>query len=191
VSADEEGRQVASEVCFTDDAIEDLRRIGPDAAAKVLKKIRLLETDAEAGYPLGGEVTRFRKLVVDRKTWRVVYRVAGQRKMVEICTIWVVGARRDAEVYAIAVTRVRDASMREPELVRLVGVVERLGRVAGHLATASSAQSSHARDPVPDWLAQRLIRIVGLRPEQVAAMDLEQAVERWTAYMIERNKAEE
>jgi mRNA interferase RelE/StbE len=38
---------------------------------------------------------------------------------------------------------------------------------------------------VLDWLADRLTRTVRLAREDVAAMDLQQAVDRWTAYMSE------
>ena len=51
---------------FTDAAIDDLRRIGPDAVPKVLKKVLILLDSPDAGYPLGGELTGFRKLVVGR-----------------------------------------------------------------------------------------------------------------------------
>jgi mRNA interferase RelE/StbE len=64
-------------VVFTLAAIDDLRHIGPSAVPKVLKEILLLEQDAHAGFPLGGALTGFRKLVVGRNTWRIVYRVIG------------------------------------------------------------------------------------------------------------------
>jgi mRNA interferase RelE/StbE len=38
---------------FTDDAIDDLRRIGPDAVPRVLQKLLILETNPAAGQPLG------------------------------------------------------------------------------------------------------------------------------------------
>jgi hypothetical protein len=41
-----------TEIVFTDAAIDDLRRIGPDAVPRVLKKILLLQENAEAGYPV-------------------------------------------------------------------------------------------------------------------------------------------
>src|SRR5437867_12357710 len=97
-----------AEITFTDDAIDDLRRIGPEAVPEVLKKVLLLVEEPAAGYPLGGELTGFRKLVVGRNTWRVVYRIT-EDKTVEICEVWAVGARADAEVYAEATARVREA----------------------------------------------------------------------------------
>jgi mRNA interferase RelE/StbE len=38
-----------AEISFTDEAVDDLRRIGPDAVPKVLKKVLLLAENAEAG----------------------------------------------------------------------------------------------------------------------------------------------
>ncbi len=43
-----------TEITFTDAAIDDLRKIGPDAVPKVLKKVLLLLDSPTAGYPLGG-----------------------------------------------------------------------------------------------------------------------------------------
>src|SRR5580704_2915690 len=103
-----------TEITFTDAAIDDLRRIGPSAVPKVLKKILLLLDSPAAGYPLGGDLTGFRKLVVGRNTWRIVYRLIDD-KAVEICEIWAVGARADAEVYAEAIARVQSAAGRRIE----------------------------------------------------------------------------
>jgi mRNA interferase RelE/StbE len=121
-----------ADVVFTDPAIDDLRRIGPDAVPKVLKKILLLLENSEAGYPLGGELTGFRKLVVGRNTWRIVYRITDD-KTVEICEIWAVGERADAEVYAEAQARVRAAGGSRPDVVRLGEVIDRLGAFTDHI----------------------------------------------------------
>jgi mRNA interferase RelE/StbE len=167
-----------AEITFTAAAVDDLRRIGPDAVPKVLKKVLLLVDDAEAGYPLGGELTGFRKLVVGRDTWRIVYRITDE-KNVEICEVWAVGARADAEVYAEAAARIRGATQVRPELVRLAEVVDQLGRAASGVV----AERPAPRAPVPDWLAERLIFSVGMRREEVAALDLQEAVDLWTAFM--------
>src|SRR5882762_2599112 len=98
-----------AEVVFTDAAIDDLRRLGPDVVPKVLRKVLILLDDPEAGYPLGGALTGFRKLVVGRNHWRVVYRLT-EAGLAEICEIWCVGARSDAEVYAEATSRVASAA---------------------------------------------------------------------------------
>jgi mRNA interferase RelE/StbE len=167
------------EIHFTDPALDDLRRLGPEAVPRVLRKVLLLEQNPEAGPPLGGSLTGFRTLVVGRNTWRVVYRVAGPA--VEICEIWAVGHRRDAEVYAEALARVRDAARVRPELVVLADVVRRLGRMTGRIGPEPAGPPKPA--PVPDWLAERLVRTVGLRRERVAALDLQRAVDLWADYV--------
>jgi mRNA interferase RelE/StbE len=166
-----------AEIGFTEAAIDDLRRIGPSAVPRVLKKVLLLADDAEAGYPLGGELTGFRKLIVGRNTWRIVYRIV-EDKAIEICEVWAVGPRADAEVYAEAVGRLRTAGSTRPELVQLANVVEQLGRLAGDVVVAQPAP----REPVPSWLADRLVHTVGMTREAVAALDLQQAVDLWTAH---------
>lgn len=166
-----------AEIVFTDAAIDDLRRLGPEVVPKVLKKVLILLDDPEAGHPLGGTLTGFRKLVVGRNHWRIVYRLAGDGS-VEICEIWCVGARSDAEVYAEATSRAASAAQESPELQRLSDVITRLGRLAGDVAVDEQPRG----EPVPDWLARRLIHTAGIPPEKVAALDLEQAVDLWTAF---------
>lgn len=166
------------DISFTDAAIDDLRRIGPDAVPKVLNKLLILLTDPEAGYPLGGDLTGYRKLVVGRNTWRIVYRAVNDSRAIEICEIWAVGARADAAVYAEASARIRHAAQKKPEFLRLAEVVDRLGKLADSITLERPA----APDPVPDWLADRLVYTAGLAREDVAAMDLQQAVDRWTSF---------
>lgn len=167
-----------TEITFTDAAIDDLRRIGPDAVPKVLKKTLILLDSPEAGYPLGGELTGFRKLIVGRNTWRIVYRVVDE-KQIEICEVRAIGARADAEVYAEATARVRAAVGARPEFLKLADVIERLGKLSGRV----EAPVATSREPVPDWLARRLIHTVGMQPQQVVALSLEEAVDRWGEFM--------
>ncbi|UGQ11117.1 type II toxin-antitoxin system mRNA interferase toxin, RelE/StbE family [Yinghuangia sp. ASG 101] len=166
-----------TEVTFTDDAIDDLRRIGPEAVPKVLKKILTLVDEPTAGHPLGGELTGYRKLVVGRNTWRIVYRITDD-KTVEVCEVWAVGARADAEVYAEAIARVRDASADRPELTPLALAIEKLGRLAGEVVVSAAKPV----EPVPDWLAERLIHSAGLTRGEVAALTLEEAVDQWAEF---------
>ncbi|MFD9699121.1 type II toxin-antitoxin system RelE/ParE family toxin [Lentzea sp. NPDC059081] len=167
-----------AEVLFTDAAIDDLRRLGPDVVPKVLKKIQILFDDPEAGHPLGGSLTGFRKLVVGRNHWRIVYRVTA-RGVVEVCEVWCVGVRSDAEVYAEASARVAAVADEDSTLARLADVIARLGRLSGGVAV----EEAPVREPVPDWLAQRLVHTAGVPLEQVAALSLEQAVDLWTAFV--------
>ena len=167
-----------AEVLFTDAAIDDLRRLGPDVVPKVLKKIQLLFGNPQAGHPLGGELTGFRKLVVGRNHWRIVYRVTSDGT-VEVCEVWCVGVRSDAEVYAEALERVGSSAEEGSTLARLADVIARLGRLAGDVVVEPVVP----REPVPDWLAHRLVHTAGVPLEQVAALTLEQAVDLWTDFM--------
>jgi mRNA interferase RelE/StbE len=167
-----------AEIAFTDDAIDDLRRLGPDTVPKVLKKIQILRENSAAGYPLGGKLSGYRKLVVGRNTWRIVYRVLDDES-VEICEVWAIGARADSQVYEAALARVRAAAQDRPEIVGLAKVIEQIGSLAGGMET----DDLPVREPVPDWLAERLIYTVGLAHEEVAVLDLRQAVDLWTEFM--------
>ena len=95
---------------------------------KVLKKRScLLLENPEAGYPLGGELTGFRKLVVGAtRRWEVIYRITDD-KAVETVRSGRLGERADAEVYAEAKARVRAADGSRPDVVRLGEVIDRLG----------------------------------------------------------------
>jgi hypothetical protein len=48
------------DIVITDDAIDDLSRIGPDAVPKVLKKLLVLKSNAQAAHPssIGGPNTQ-------------------------------------------------------------------------------------------------------------------------------------
>jgi mRNA interferase RelE/StbE len=168
-----------AEITFTDAAIDDLRKIGPSAVPKVLKKVLILLDSPRAGYPLGGDLSGFRKLVVGRNSWRIVYRIIDSNS-IEICEIWAVGPGADAEVYAEATARVRQAGDQRMEFRLLADVVARLGRLAGDVAVVPAPPP---REPVPGWLARRLVHTAGMAPQDVAALNLEEAVDRWAEFM--------
>ncbi|GIG67817.1 type II toxin-antitoxin system RelE family toxin [Phytomonospora endophytica] len=173
-----------TEIVFTDAAVDDLRRIGPDAVPRVLRRLLLLDKDPKAGYPLGSELTGFRKLIVGRNSWRFVYRIAEDGH-IEVCEIWAIGERADAEVYAEAAMRIRQADSTTPAFARLADVIEQLGKLGGGVKAPEVAPT---REPVPDWLAERLIHIAGMPRETVAALDLQEAVDAWTEHMSRPNR---
>jgi mRNA interferase RelE/StbE len=175
-----------AEIAFLDAAIDDLRRLGPDVALKVLRRLVALAAEPLSGRPLGGELTGFRKLVVGRNTWRVVYRVVDGA--VVVCEVWAVGRRAESEVYAEAAARARKAADATPALAPLADVVGRLGRLAARIAVPEPREE---REPVPGWLAARLVGTAGLRPEQVAAMDAEQATDAWTDHVTRHERRED
>ena len=71
-----------------------------------------------------------------------------------------------------------------PELVKLARVIEQLGRAAGGIVVTNPTP----REPVPDWLAERLVFTVGMQREAVAALDLQEAVDLWTTFMTKLAK---
>lgn len=160
-------------------AEEDLRHIGRQDIPRVFKKLALLETDAHAGYPLGGELTGFRKLVVGRSTYRIVYRVRDDRKSVEVCEIWAVRHRRNAEAYAEATRRVRRAAATRPDLLSLAELMTTVDRLDADVGPAEPPPA----DPVPDWLFKQLVHTAGVPPQDVAAMTGEEAFAHWNAWM--------
>jgi len=161
-------------------AEEDLRHVGRQDIPGVLKKIALLETDVHAGHPLGGELTGFRKLVVGRNTYRIVYRVREDQKSVDICEIWAVRHRRDSEVYQEAGRRVRRAATTRPELLSLAELMATLDRVDAQVRPAGPPPA----DPVPDWLFTQLVRTAGVPPQEVAAMTGAEAFAAWNEWML-------
>ena len=125
-----------AEIAFLDAAIDDLRRLGPDVALKVLRRLVTLAAEPLAGRPLGGDLTGFRKLVVGRNTWRVVYRVVDDAMVV--CEVWAVGCRAESEVYAEAAARARAAADATPALAPLADVVSGAARTGNAFVTAST-----------------------------------------------------
>lgn len=160
-------------------AEDDLRNVAKQDVRPIFKKIALLETDAYAGHPLGGELTGFRKLVVGRNTYRIVYRVRDDGKSVEICEIWAIGHRRNSEVYVEASRRVRRAAESHPELLSLADLMATVRELDADLMPAATPPP----DPVPDWLFTRLVHTAGFPPQAVAAMTGEDAFEAWNAWM--------
>jgi mRNA interferase RelE/StbE len=107
-----------------------------------------------------------------------VYRITADARL-EICEVWAIGARADAEVYMAAAARVAAARPSRPEIVQLTRIIERLGRLAGNITVEPTAKT---REPVPDWLADRLIHSAGMAREAVAALELREAVDLWAAF---------
>jgi hypothetical protein len=167
-------------VGFTDAALDDLRRAGPVAGALVLGRLRLLESDPAAGAPLVDPRTGFRVLEALDGEARVVYDV--ERGAVTVHEIWIDGARSDGEAYAEALERVRAAD--PSEQVALARSVQRLARLTG----VRPVPSDRLRAPVPDWLADALVRDAGLTRLAVAAMDAATAFDAWNAHLEARKR---
>ena len=165
---------------LTDVALDDLRRAGPVAAALLLGRLRVLEQEPEAGTPLVDRRTGFRVLDALDGDARVVYSLAGSRATVH--AVWVEGVRSDGEAYAEALERVRAAD--PSEQVALARSVQRLARLTG----VRPVPSDRLRAPVPDWLADALVREAGLTRLAVAAMDATTAFDTWNASLGARKR---
>ena len=166
--------QPPPEVWLTDAAVEDLERLDGAALVWALKKMLLLETSSEAGEPLMGNLTGYRKLVVSDRDWRIVWRATTNERgavIIEVSEVWAVGARSDDEVYAEMTARLA-AAPSTPALRSLSAVVDALGRRARKVV------------PPEPWLVERLVHTVGLDRDEVLSMTSEQAVDAWTAFMM-------
>ena len=162
-------------VALTDAALDDVRRAGPVAAALLLGRLRLLASEPAAGAPLLDTRTGFRVLDALDGDARVVYAVDDEA--VTVHEIWIDGVRSDGEVYAEALERVRAAD--PSEQVALARSVQRLARVTG----VRPVPSNRLRAPVPDWLADALVRDAGLTRLAVAAMDATTAFDAWNSFV--------
>jgi len=158
---------------LTGSAIEDLRRVGPVAAPRVLELVATLVHSPVAGAPLLDESTGYRVLSAEGGGWRVVYSVAGD--VVTVHEVWVDGARLDGEAYAEALDRMQGAD--QPDVVQLARILRRLGRITGTVPVPRG----RLRTPVPDWLADALVTQAAVDPLTVAALDAASAFDLWNA----------
>jgi hypothetical protein len=162
-------------VALADAALDDLRRAGPVAAALLLGRLRVLDQEPETGAPLVDPRTGFRVLDALDGAARAVYSLDGSTATVH--AVWVDGVRSDGEIYAEALERMRAAD--PSEQVALARSVQRLARLTG----VRPVPSDRLRAPVPDWLADALVREAGLTRLAVAAMDATTAFDAWTNFL--------
>lgn len=173
-------------VRLTGPALDDLRRLlakDPQIVRTALKKMLLLERAPNAGEPLLGSLIGWRKLVVGDNHWRIVWRVTSDEAgevIVTISEVWAVGARTDAEVYTEMSTRVAQGTG-PAGTTALTEVLALLGKQVKRDDLQAAAEPVH--DPVPRWLAERLVHTAGLDPADVAEMGGEDAMERWEQFM--------
>jgi mRNA interferase RelE/StbE len=159
-------------IVFTEAALDDLRRVGPALARRIVDQLSVLADEPEADHELVAG-SGFRKLTGRGGAWRAVHRSDGST--MTIWEVWVDGVRRPGSAYAEALHRMQAADT--PEVVEHAQLLERLGRL-----TATVPVPGHrVREPVPDWLADALVERAGLTRLGVAAMDASTAFERWNA----------
>lgn len=115
-------------VKFVTEAAAELRALEGSARKKVLAKLVQLESRPEMGHPLGaraaGNLTSFRKAVVGKNTYRIVYRLGPDD---ELLVVWVVSGRSDGECYKVAAQRLAQYGD-HPQVADLTEVLRSLQR---------------------------------------------------------------
>ena len=175
-------KKIVVEVRFTGPAVEDLRRLSKnnkELLRQVLKKILLIERNPLAGSPLLGSLIGWRKLTVGDRHWRIIWRthtdVSGLL-IVEIAEIWAIGARADSKIYKELTDRL-DTLAPDQKIQSLREVSAYLGH--GPMPVNESTQ----QEPVPAWLAKRLMSNLKISQEEIDMMDAEVAMSRWESYL--------
>jgi mRNA interferase RelE/StbE len=175
-------------VRLTEPAIDDLARLvrlDPQVARHALKKMILLERDPRAGEPLLGALVGFRKLIGNRHG-RIVWRVTADdsgHDVVEIAEVWAAGARSDGDGYLEMTKRV-ERLPDTPQVQALADVIHAIGMAAARV-TASRKPPS---EPVPEWLADRLVHTAGMAAGDIEAMSPEQAMQAWEPFITRPNE---
>lgn len=95
------------QVKLTSDARDDFIRLGGAAQKMVAQGLRKLAAgDAKRGESLGAragsDLTSYRKLVVAKKQYRIIYKVHADG---DVSVVYVIGKRSDNEAYEIAAAR--------------------------------------------------------------------------------------
>jgi mRNA interferase RelE/StbE len=110
------------------EAVDDLRRYVTSGNLPLFlaKLVRLEELGENAGVPLGGGLTGWRKIVVGDRDWRIVFTVNADHT---VARVWVIGDRADAECYEQAALRVAEHRKDQPAASSLAAVMFNLVRV--------------------------------------------------------------
>lgn len=105
-----------------DEAVEDLARYAASGNLPLfLKKlIRLEEVGRDAGLPLGGGLTGWRKIVVGDRSWRIIFTTDPADT---VATVWVIGDRDDAACYEVAERRIRNLGKSQPRAASLAAAM--------------------------------------------------------------------
>jgi addiction module RelE/StbE family toxin len=94
-------------VSLSSEATSDYNRLDKSIASSVDAALKKLTANPEMrGYPLRGNLSGFRSLVVGKKKIRIVYKVIHHEIIVVVVAI---GHRRDDEVYIRAGARVKES----------------------------------------------------------------------------------
>jgi len=100
---------MAYKVEFIPEAGEDYEALDSSLKKAAAKKITALSENPFLGNPLGNklgiDLTGFYKLYFDKKRYRIVYRLVGER--IEIIEIFGIGKRDKEEIYKLVARRLK------------------------------------------------------------------------------------
>jgi mRNA interferase RelE/StbE len=113
---------------MTEDAVSDPRRYAASGNLSLfLKKLlRLEDVGKDAGLPLGGDLSGYRKIVAGDRTWRIVFTTDSEET---VATVLVIGDRDDAACYEEAQRRVDAMSRSRPETISLAAAMFQLSEM--------------------------------------------------------------
>lgn len=173
------------QVLFIEPAIDDLVRLSKknkELLRQVLKKILLIERNPLAGHPLLGDFIGWRKLTVGDRHWRIIWRTRTDESgtvIIEIAEIWAIGARADSKIYKELRDRMDTLGPDQK--------VQSLREVIAYLGHGPMPQQQMPRpEPVPTWLANRLLKNLNISQADIDLMDAESAMSIWENYLTKR-----
>lgn len=173
------------QIQFIEPAIDDLVRLSKknkELLRQVLKKILLIERNPLAGHPLLGEFIGWRKLTVGDRHWRIIWRTYTDESgtvIIEIAEIWAIGARADSKIYKELRDRIETLGP-DQKLLSLREVIAYLGQ--GPMPEKITPEP----EPVPTWLALRLLKNLHISQAEIDLMEAEDAMSIWESYLIKR-----
>jgi len=177
-----EEKAISVEIRFIVPAVEDLRHLSKknkELLRIVLKKILLIKRNPMAGQPLLGEFIGWRKLTVGNRHWRIIWRICHDESgavIIEIAEIWAIGARADSKIYK----ELRERLETLPSNQKVISLREVLAYL-GH--GQMPAKDLLLSEPVPVWLAQRLLKNLQISQTEIDLMDGETAMSIWENYL--------
>lgn len=177
-----EKKATSVEIRFIAPAVEDLRQLSKknkELLRLVAKKFLLIERNPAAGQPLLGEFIGWRKLTVGDRHWRIIWRVHHDESgavIIEIAEIWAIGARTDSKIYK----ELRERLETLPANQKVTSLREVLAYL-GH--GQMPVRDPLVREPVPAWLAQRLLKNLQISQTEIDLMDAESAMSMWENYL--------
>lgn len=161
-------------VRLTEDAVADLQRLekkSPQIVRDVFAKMLLLERSNQAGEPLLGALVGFRKLPVNDRDYRIVWRATTDDEhnpVLEIAEVWAAGARSDSEVYEELQGRVSHMKTAgHPMAAPLSEVVAQMGRWYRSVHPSPEPQALAA---LPPWMFAALSETLHLTHDQISAL---------------------